>query len=88
LNSVVRACGGCIYCIKESYNRKKGWKSDEVTILTNGKFYDKWHNRETSEYEFLKEIEKLAKAECQKYMTQFPTDDSVWESSLDFPEVK
>lgn len=63
------------------------WNPNEVTVLKNREFYDKWHNRETTEYEFLEEIKNLALVECQKYITQFPEDDSIWESPFDLPEV-
>ena len=67
--------------------QKRGWRLSEVTLLSESEFYDKWHNRETTQHDFLRAIDNLALVECEKYLAQLPTDDSIWESQFDLPEV-
>lgn len=62
-------------------------KTGKVLTLSKNAFLDKWRNDIESKYVLTDACEELAVVECQKYISQFPTDDSIWEPAFDFPEV-
>jgi hypothetical protein len=57
-----------------------------IKLLDMNEFFDNWRRHDSANI-FLSARRKLAIFECQKYISQLPTDDSIWESAFDFPEI-
>jgi hypothetical protein len=64
-----------------------GLKAGKVLTLSKNAFRDRWRSNVENKYVFTDACEELATLECQEYITQFPTDDSIWEPAFDFPET-
>ena len=85
---VVAIKGNNVYLLKgDKLYLSEEFRADKSFALSKNDFLDKWRNDTDKKYEFTSACEKLATLECQKYISQFPTDDSIWEPSFDFPEV-
>lgn len=61
--------------------------ADRLVVLSKSEFYAKWHNKKRRQQDFLHAIKKLAEIDCETFISQLPTDDSIWKSNFDFPEI-
>lgn len=62
-------------------------QASKVVTLSKNAFLDRWRNNAENKYVFMDACEELAALGCKEYISQFPTDDSIWEPAFDFPEV-
>lgn len=85
---VVALKGNNVYVLKgEKLSLSNELQASKVLMLSKNDFRDKWRNNAENKYVFIDACEELATLECQKYLSQLPTDDSIWDSDFDFPEV-
>jgi hypothetical protein len=59
----------------------------EPSLLTNKVFYDVYHNRKVTNYPHLQALERLSVVLCEDYLSQFPTDDTIWGPEYDYPDI-
>lgn len=59
----------------------------EVTLLTNRQFFDTYHNKKVSNYPYIRALVDLSEVTCKAFLSNLPTDDSIWGPEYDYPEV-
>jgi len=92
---LVAVQGDTVYSMKKKFfltstlalRANEKLKSSDITFLTEREFFRDWHNRQRTEYPFIKAVEELGNVECKDYLNALPTDDSIWGDEFDFPEV-
>lgn len=85
---LVAAQAGKVYAFQEdALKLMTHWQVSTVSLLARNEFTSKWHNEKVQQYDFIDAVEELALVNCDQYLSQLPTDDSVWDSRFDFSDI-
>lgn len=85
---VVAIKGSDIYSLKgDKLCLTNNLQASKVVTLSKNAFRDRWRNNTDNKYAFTDACEELATLGCNEYISQLPTDDSIWEPAYDFPEI-